>query len=228
MGAAQGQTLSFASASNTQSGQPNITQGAAPDALLAFASAALSQCGQTVFIQAGASTPQLFTLSGAASTTYGAAHWKRGTIQVATNGLYHKARQALLEGQFNLLTATVKVQLLSLGYQPDYAQHQWLSDVPANARKVAPVTLTSKTTTDGVFSAAAVTFPDVTPAQLHPTGGGTGYIGGLLLYIDNGTAASSPLIACLQALHYGTGQSVQSTIDASLDWSQSLNGVFRL
>jgi len=148
------------------------------------------------------------------------------------NGLYWKARQALLEGQFNLLTDTVKLTLLHRGYQPDYQKHQWLADIDESYRQVPALTLTGKRCTDGVFSADPVTFTGVHDGLLGGDGTMPGVVGGLLLYIDKGTAdtegaASMPLLACLQAVAPAL-QVFIGTRDISVDFSPSLNRIFRL
>jgi len=145
------------------------------------------------------------------------------------NGLYWKARQALLEGQFNLLADTVKLTLLHFGYRPDYQAHQWLSDIGEDYRQVPALTLTGKTCTDGVFNAAPVTFTGVHDGLLGGDGMLPGVVGGLLLYIDKGTgdAASTPLLACLQLVAQGLPLFV-GTRDITVDWSPSLNRIFRL
>ena len=102
------------------------------------------------------------------------------------NTLYDAARQRFLEAQINWMTDTVKVILVDTGaYTPQTSIHQYLADIPVSARIAGPVTLTAKATTGGAADAADVTFT---------SGSGTS-IEAIIIYIDTGTEATSPLIA---------------------------------
>lgn len=104
-----------------------------------------------------------------------------------SNALYPKWKQALLEFTTNndLDGQTVKVALVNAGYTYSSAD-QYFSSVSASVVGT-PQTLGSKTFTDGVFDAADVMFTAVTGAQAVS----------LVVYIDTGSAATSPLVAFL-------------------------------
>lgn len=101
------------------------------------------------------------------------------------NALYPKWKQALLEFTANndLDGQTVKVALVTAGYTYS-SSDQYYSSVTASAVGT-PQTLGSKTFTDGVFDAADVLFTSVSGAQVVS----------LVIYIDTGSAATSPLVA---------------------------------
>ena len=101
------------------------------------------------------------------------------------NALYPKWKQALLEFTANndLDGQTVKVSLVTAGYTYS-ASDQYYSSVSASAIGT-PQTLTNKTFTDGVFDADDVSFLSVSGAQVVA----------LVIYIDTGSAATSPLVA---------------------------------
>ena len=101
------------------------------------------------------------------------------------NALFPRWKQALLEFTANndLDGQTVKVALVTAGYTYSGA-NQYYSSVSASVVGT-PQTLTSKTFTDGVFDAADVLFTAVTGAQVVA----------LVIYIDTGNAATSPLVA---------------------------------
>lgn len=104
------------------------------------------------------------------------------------NFVYDKARQRFLEGGIAWLTDTIKVQLVDIAnYTAAQATHQFLSDLPANARVSGPQTLGSKTSTNGNADGGDLAFPAVGPA-------GTS-IEAFVIYKDTGTEATSPLIA---------------------------------
>ena len=101
------------------------------------------------------------------------------------NALYPKWKQALLEftADNDLDGQTVKVALVTAGYTYS-AANQYYSSVSASVVGT-PQTLGNKTFTDGVFDADDVTFTAVTGAQVVA----------LVVYIDTGNAATSPLVA---------------------------------
>jgi hypothetical protein len=103
------------------------------------------------------------------------------------NALYPKWKEQLLQftANNNLSAGTVKVALVTAGYTYS-AANQFYSSVSASVVGT-PQTIGSKTFTDGVFDGGNVTFTAVTGSQVVS----------LVLYIDTGSAATSPLVAFL-------------------------------
>lgn len=101
------------------------------------------------------------------------------------NALFPSWKQALLEFTANndLDGQTVKVALVTAGYTYS-SSDQYYSSVSASVVGT-PQTLGSKTFTDGVFDAADVLFTSVSGSQVVS----------LVIYIDTGSAATSPLVA---------------------------------
>ena len=101
------------------------------------------------------------------------------------NALYPKWKQALLEftADNDLDGQTVKVALVTAGYTYS-AGDQYYSSVSASVVGT-PQTLGNKTFTNGIFDADNVTFTAVTGSQVVA----------LVIYIDTGNAATSPLVA---------------------------------
>lgn len=104
------------------------------------------------------------------------------------NALYPLWKEQLLQftANNNLSSGTVKVALVDVtpgGYTYS-AAHQFYSSVSANVVGT-PQTLGSKTFTGGVFDAADSTFTAVTGNTVEA----------LVIYIDTGTAGTSPLVA---------------------------------
>jgi hypothetical protein len=89
----------------------------------------------------------------------------------------------------NLSTGTVKVALIDTANYTYSAAHQFYSSVSGTAVVGTPQTIGSKTFNvvagAPVFDGADVTFTTVTGASVEA----------LLIYIDTGTAATSPLVA---------------------------------
>ncbi len=103
------------------------------------------------------------------------------------NALYPKWKEQLLQftANNNLSAGTVKVALVTAGYTYS-AANQFYSSVSASVVGT-PQTIGSKTFTNGVFDGDNVTFTAVTGSQVVS----------LVLYIDTGSAATSPLVAFL-------------------------------
>lgn len=101
------------------------------------------------------------------------------------NALYPKWKEALLQftANNNLSSGTVKVALVTAGYTYSSAD-QYYSSVSASAVGT-PQTIGSKTFTNGVFDGSDVTYTAVTGSQVVS----------LVIYIDTGSAATSPLVA---------------------------------
>ena len=101
------------------------------------------------------------------------------------NALFPRWKQALLEFTANndLDGQTVKVALVTSGYTYS-SSDQYYSSVTASVVGT-PQTLGSKTFTNGVFDAADVLYTSVTGSQVVS----------LVIYIDTGNAATSPLVA---------------------------------
>lgn len=96
--------------------------------------------------------------------------WKEQLLQFTTNN--------------NLSAGTVKVALIDTGTYTYSAAHQFYSSASA-AAVGTPQTIGSKTFTNGVFDGADVTFTAVTGSSVEA----------LIIYIDTGSTATSPLVA---------------------------------
>ena len=102
------------------------------------------------------------------------------------NTLIDFGRQRFLEAQINWMTDTIKVILVDTGaYTPQTAVHQYVADIPPSSRIAGPVTLTAKSTTGGAADGADVTFTSVSGPSIEA----------IVIYVDTGTEATSPLVA---------------------------------
>lgn len=100
------------------------------------------------------------------------------------NKVFPKARERMLAGGLNLLAGTVKAQLIDTAAYTYSDAHQFLSDIPSGARIGAPVTLTNKTITNGVFDSDDLVFSGLSGAP---------DIEGLVYYVETGTESTSPV-----------------------------------
>jgi hypothetical protein len=102
------------------------------------------------------------------------------------NALYPLWKQSILQfaANNNLSTGTVNVALIDTGTYTYSAAHQFWTSASGSAVGT-PQVIGSKTFTNGVFDGADVTFTAVTGNSAEA----------LIIYIDTGTAGTSPLVA---------------------------------
>ncbi len=132
------------------------------------------------------------------------------------NYVYTKALEALLNGDLDLNTDTIKAVLCTADYTAVQATDNALDDIPAGAR-VATETLTNPTITNGVFDADDVVFPSV-PAGSTVTQ--------IVIYKDASPEGSALLIARIDAytgLPFTTGGT-----DVNLAWPNDAAKIVRL
>jgi len=133
-------------------------------------------------------------------------------------GLYDKGRQAFLEGSIAILSVNVKAILVDAGaYSADLAAHDFLDDIPVGARIATSANLASKTSTNGVFDAADVTFSTVTGNSIEA----------IVLYNDSpATEGTKHLIAYIDN---ATGLPVTPNGgDITVQWDSGTNRIFKL
>lgn len=126
--------------------------------------------------------------------------WKEQLLQFTTNN--------------NLSAGTVKVALIDTGTYTYSAAHQFWSSASA-ASVGTPQTIGSKTFTNGVFDGADVTFTAVTGNSVEA----------LIIYIDTGTASTSPLVAYIDTSVTGLPVTPNGG-DITVTWNAS--GIFAL
>ena len=132
------------------------------------------------------------------------------------NALYPKWKEPLLQftTNNNLSAGTVKVALVDTGVYTYSSANQFYSSVSA-AAVGTPQTIGSKTFVNGVFSGGNVTFSAVTGASVEA----------LVIYIDTGSTATSPLVAYIDASVTGLPVTPNGG-DITITWNGS--GIFAL
>jgi hypothetical protein len=125
-------------------------------------------------------------------------------------------RQGILDGSISVSTTAVQAMLVTSGYTPNTATHQYVTDVGSGNIVARSAAFTSKTETAGVFNAANLTFPAV-------SGAACSYI---VLYINTGTDSTSRLIAIIDT---ATGLPVTPNGgDITVTWDTGANKIFKL
>lgn len=135
------------------------------------------------------------------------------------NTLYPLWKQGILQATANTsLAGTVKVALVDTGVYTYSAAHQFYSSVSGVAG--TPQTINTKTYVAGLFDGDNVTFTAV------PTGTSTGTaLEAIVIYIDTGSAATSPLVAYFDASVTGLPVTPNGG-DITISWNAS--GIFQL
>lgn len=132
------------------------------------------------------------------------------------NALYPKWKEQLLQftANNNLSAGTVKVALVDTGIYTYSSTDQFYSSV-SSAVVGTPQTIGSKTFVNGVFDGADVTYTAVSGNSVEA----------LVLYIDTGTAGTSPLVAYIDTSVTGLPVTPNGG-DISITWNAS--GIFAL
>lgn len=129
------------------------------------------------------------------------------------NALYPKFKESALQAGVNMSSGTVKVALVDTGTYTYSAAHQFassLSGVVGTAQ-----TIGSKTFTNGVFDGADVAFTAVSGATVEA----------LVIYVDTGNPATSPLVAYIDTGVTGLPVTPNGG-DINVAWNAS--GIFAL
>ena len=132
------------------------------------------------------------------------------------NALYPKWKEQLLQftANNNLSAGTVKAALVDTGIYTYSSTDQFYSSV-SSAVVGTPQTIGSKTFTNGVFDGADVTYTSVTGNSVEA----------LVIYIDTGSAATSPLVAYIDTSVTGLPVTPNGG-DIAITWNAS--GIFAL
>lgn len=135
-----------------------------------------------------------------------------------SNALYLKAKEALLEGQFDLTDNTLKVIFVKSTYLLNVNTHEFLSDINESDIAATTTLLTGKSTALGIFDADNITVENY----------GTSGFAYLVLYKDTGSRSTSRLLAFIDT---AIGLPVSPTIDPisiTIGWSNDQYRIFSL
>jgi hypothetical protein len=132
------------------------------------------------------------------------------------NAIYPKYKEVILGAatNTNLLTGTVKVALVDTGTYTYNAADQFLTSLTGVVGTAQTIGAT-KSVTNGVFDGADVTYTAVTGNSVEA----------LVIYVDTGTAATSPLVAYIDTGVTGLPVSPNGG-NITITWSVS--GIFAL
>ncbi len=132
------------------------------------------------------------------------------------NYAYTKALEALLNGDLDLNTDTIKVVLCTAAYTAVQATDNALDDIPAGAR-VATQTLANVTIADGLWNADDSLFPAVAAGST---------VTQIVIYKDASPEGSALLVLHIDA--YTGLPFITSGSDINLAWPNDANKIGRL
>lgn len=132
------------------------------------------------------------------------------------NAIYPKYKETILGAatNTNLLTGTVKVALVDTGVYTYNAAHQFVTSLTGVVGTAGTIGAT-KSVTNGLFDGGDVTFSAVTGNSVEA----------LVIYVDTGSAATSPLVAYIDTGVTGLPVTPNGG-DISINWNAS--GIFQL
>lgn len=128
--------------------------------------------------------------------------------------IYPKFREALLQGTYNLSSATVRAVLIDTGTYTYNSAHDFYNDLSGIVGSESSG-LASKTFTNGAFDAADITFSAVTGSSVEA----------IVLFVDTGTASADALIAYIDSASSGLPVTPNGG-DITVSWNAS--GIFSL
>ena len=133
------------------------------------------------------------------------------------NQKYPKFLELCLGAGAGLLTGTVKAALVDTAVYSFSSTHDFYNDVAAGVVGI-PVTLTSKSITNGVFDAADFSFTGLTS---------TPSVEALVIFVENGGANTTwPLVAYIDT---ATGLPVAAgASQVDIVWDNGTNKIFKL
>lgn len=129
------------------------------------------------------------------------------------NALYDKSREKFLTGDIDWLSDDIKLVLVTSGYTPNLATHEFLSDV-SNIQETSG-NFAGKSATDGIADANDVTLSDTSGDPCNAA----------VIYKDTTDAETSPIIAYIDD---AAGLPVSLGGDVVIRWDDGANKIFKL
>lgn len=134
------------------------------------------------------------------------------------NFIYGKAKQSLLNGEFNISSDSLKVLLVTESYVPNQNTDQFVSNISGSYIEQRTSSLTNVTNILGVIDA-----DDVTVAQYSGLA-----FKALVIYKDSGTDSTSRLLAYIDTATGIPFLGINATTDITINWSNGSNKIISL
>ena len=134
------------------------------------------------------------------------------------NFIYGKAKESLLNGQFNISSDSLKVLLVTESYVPNQNTDQFVSNISGSYIKERTSSLTNVTNILGVIDADNILVSSYTGSAFKA----------LVIYKDSGTDATSRLLAYIDTATGIPFLGINATTDITINWSNGSNKIISL
>jgi S1-C subfamily serine protease len=134
------------------------------------------------------------------------------------NFIYGKAKESLLNGQFNISSDSLKVLLVTQSYVPNQNTDQFVSNISGSYIKQRTSSLTNVTNTLGVIDADNILVSNYDGSAFKA----------LVIYKDSGTDATSRLLAYIDTATGIPFLGINATTDITINWSNGSNKIISL
>ena len=134
------------------------------------------------------------------------------------NFIYGKAKQSLLNGEFNISSDSLKVLLVTDSYVPSQNTDQFVSNISGSYIKERTSSLTNVTNILGVIDADDVTVAEYSGLAFKA----------LVIYKDSGTDSTSRLLAYIDTATGIPFLGINAVTNITINWSNSSNKIISL
>ena len=134
------------------------------------------------------------------------------------NFIYGKAKQSLLNGEFNISSDSLKVLLVTDSYVPNQNADQFVSNISSSYIKQRTSSLTNVTNILGVIDADDVLVASYSGLPFKA----------LVIYKDSGTDSTSRLLAYIDTATGIPFLGINAVTDITINWSNSSNKIISL
>lgn len=134
------------------------------------------------------------------------------------NFIYGKAKQSLLNGEFNISSDSLKVLLVTDSYVPSQNTDQFVSNISGSYIKQRTSSLTNVTNILGVIDADDVTVAEYSGLAFKA----------LVIYKDSGTDSTSRLLAYIDTATGIPFAGINSATNITINWSNGSNKIISL
>ena len=134
------------------------------------------------------------------------------------NFIYGKAKQSLLNGEFNISSDSLKVLLVTESYVPNQNTDQFVSNISSSYIKQRTSSLTNVTNILGVIDADNIFVSNYTGSAFKA----------LVIYKDSGTDSTSRLLAYIDTATGIPFLGINATTDITINWSSGSNKIISL
>lgn len=135
-----------------------------------------------------------------------------------SNFIYGKAKQALLNGQINVLTNQLKLLILKNNYIPNINNHEYVSDINSSSITARSSALQNVSNTLGVLDADDIEILNYSGEAFNS----------VVIYIDSQNDASSRLLCYIDTSSGLPFFGVNATSTITIAWNNDSNKIISL